>query len=263
VGPLTFQRLMGKEAPPEPAIASEPLAGRCLALTGTFETGTVAPGCFSCVTGDFDQQGLSFGALQWNFGQGSLQPILIRMLENHRDVMETTFHEHLPRLEAAARGSKAAGVRFARSIEDVRKRVQEPWLGMFRALGRTAECQQIQIELSLDQQRRARKLAQEYGLTSQRALALMFDILVQNGGIDLDIKTLIFNDFAALPANLAPDRLEVQKMQIVARLRAAAAKKAFAQDVLKRKLCIANGEGEVHGIHFVLGEQFGIGLAPF
>src|SRR5829696_9897649 len=108
VGPVTFKALLREEAPAEPAIASESLEHRCLALTGTFETSTVAPGCFSCVVGDFDGQGISFGALQWNFGQGSLQPILERMLRNHREVMETVFHEHLPRLEDALRGGKAA-----------------------------------------------------------------------------------------------------------------------------------------------------------
>jgi hypothetical protein len=50
-----------------------PLAGRSLALTGSFETGKLPPDCFSALAGDFDGQGLSFGALQWNIEQGSLQ----------------------------------------------------------------------------------------------------------------------------------------------------------------------------------------------
>lgn len=261
VGSVTFQALLGKKAPAEPAIASEPLERRCLALTGTFETSTVAPGCFSCVTGDFDGQGISFGALQWNFGQGSLQPILERMLRNHREVMETVFHEHLPRLEQALRGDKATVMRFARSIQDpIRRRVQEPWLGMFKALGRTPECQDIQTEMAMDNHRRARKLAQEYGLRSQRAVALMFDILVQNGSISTVVKRQILKEFEGLSKNLAADELEVRKMRIIATRRAAVAKPEFVKDVRNRKLCIANGEGTVHGIPFVLSEQFGIGL---
>jgi hypothetical protein len=262
VGPVTFQRLLGEQAPPSPAIATEPLEQRCLALTGTFETSTVAPGCFSCVTGDFDGQGISFGALQWNFGQGSLQPILERMLRDHRGVMESVFHEHLPRLEAALQGGKAATLRFARSIQDpIRHRVLEPWLGMFQALGRTPECQQIQIEITRARHREARDLAREYELRSQRAVALMFDILVQNGSIKPNIKRQIFKDFGELPASLAPEPLEVRKMQIVARRRSEAAKPDFVKDVLRRKLCIAEGQGVVHGIRFDLGEQFGITLS--
>lgn len=260
VGPETFRALFGKKAPEAPAIASKSIEHRCLALTGTFETSTVAPGCFSCVTGDFDGQGISFGALQWNFGQGSLQPILERMLRNHRGVMESVFHDHLPRLEQALQGGKAACMRFARSIQDNRNRVQEPWVGMFKALGRTPECQDIQSEMSLDMNRRARALAREYGLKSQRAVALMFDILVQNGSIKDTVKRQILKDFEALPANLSPDDLEVRKMRSVATRRAEAAKPEFVKDVKSRKLCIANGEGTVHGINFVLSEQFGLGL---
>lgn len=260
VGPDTFKALFGKKAPEAPAIASKPIEHRCLALTGTFETSTVAPGCFSCVTGDFDGQGISFGALQWNFGQGSLQPILEKMLRSHRKVMESVFHDDLPRLEQALRGGKAACMRFARSIQDNRHRVQEPWLGMFRALGRTPECQDIQTGMAMDTNRRARALAKEYGLKSQRAVALMFDILVQNGSIKDTVKRRILRDFEALPASLPADDLEVRKMRSVAIRRAEAARPEFVKDVKSRKLCIANGEGTVHGIPFVLSEQFGIGL---
>ncbi|MEA2564671.1 MAG: hypothetical protein QOH06_6175 [Acidobacteriota bacterium] len=264
VGPVTFQALLGEEAPAEPALAAESLEHRCLALTGTFETSTVAPGCFSCVTGDFDAQGISFGALQWNFGQESLQPILERMLRNHRKVMEMVFHEHLPRLEDALGAGKPACMRFARSTQDpVRRKVQEPWLGMFKALGRTPECQDIQTEMAAEQHRRARALAREYKLKSQRAVALMFDILVQNGSIKDTVKRQILKDFAALPQNLTDDESEVRKMQSVATRRAEAAKPEFVKDVKRRKLCIANGEGTVHGIPFVLSEQFGIGLEAF
>lgn len=261
VGPDTFRRLFDEEAPPAPSIASEPLEQRCLALTGTFETSTVAPGCFSCVTGDFDGQGMSFGALQWNFGQLSLQPILQEMLRDHRDVMESIFHENLPRLEQAAQGDKAAGLAFARSIQDpVRRRVLEPWLGMFQAMGRTRECQRIQVERVEDTHGKAKDLAKAYGLGTQRGVALMFDILVQNGSISRDVGRQIRADIAALPAGLSADDLEVRKMQIVANRRAEAAKPRFVEDVRNRKLCIANGQGTVHGIRFVLQEQFGIGL---
>jgi hypothetical protein len=44
-----------------------------LSVTGSFEN----PGDpFSGITGDFDGQGLSLGVLQWNIGQGSLQPLV-------------------------------------------------------------------------------------------------------------------------------------------------------------------------------------------
>ncbi len=45
-----------------------------LSLTGGFET---AGDPFEAVAADFDGEGLSCGALQWNIGQGTLQPLVI------------------------------------------------------------------------------------------------------------------------------------------------------------------------------------------
>ncbi|HEY4744406.1 MAG TPA: peptidoglycan-binding domain-containing protein, partial [Desulfuromonadaceae bacterium] len=78
VGPVTWQHLF-QDHIPSPSIQSRPLDYRCLALTGSFETGAAIPDCFAGLSGDFDGQGISFGVLQWNFGQGSLQPLLKRM----------------------------------------------------------------------------------------------------------------------------------------------------------------------------------------
>ncbi len=44
-----------------------------LAITGDFET---IGDPFAGVTGDFDGMGISCGVLQWNIGQGSMQPLV-------------------------------------------------------------------------------------------------------------------------------------------------------------------------------------------
>lgn len=262
VGPATWAKLFGG-AIPEPTLAAAPMAERAVALSGSFETGGGAPDCFSALAGDFDGQGLSFGALQWNFGQGTLQPILEGLLSDHQEVMETAFDTHLPELTAALAGGKAAVLAFARSIQDpVRRAVEEPWRGMFRALGRTPECQAAQTEAAGAYARKGRSLASTYGLWSERGYALMFDIAVQNGDIGSAARTRILDGFAALPAGLPEDERELQKMRIVANRRAEAASAKFVEDVRRRKLCIANGAGVVHGIAYDLAAQFGIRLAP-
>ncbi len=50
------------------------------------------------------------------------------------------------------------------------------------------------------------------------------------------------------------------KLRIVANRRAEAANPQWIEDVRTRKLCIANGEGTVHGRFYNLEDQFGIGL---
>src|SRR5262245_4294574 len=66
VGPATWGALV--HAPfPATDLRDRPVAFRCLALTGSFETGTGFPDCFAGLSGDFDGQGLSLGVCQWNF----------------------------------------------------------------------------------------------------------------------------------------------------------------------------------------------------
>jgi hypothetical protein len=110
---------------------------------------------------------------------------------------------------------------------------------------------------------RARSLCGEYALSSQRALALMFDIVVQNGSIGEIVKARILKDFSTLPPALSGDQLEVEKMRCVAIRRAEAANPRWVDDVRVRKLCIANGGGRVHGIDYDLDLQFGIRLDAF
>lgn len=260
VGPLTWRALFGR-AIPSPAIAAKPLDYKCLALTGSFETDSPVPECFAGLSGDFDGQGISFGALQWNFGQDSLQPLLKEMLTRHADVMAILFHEYLPVIAAALQADKPELMRFAASIQHpVKHTVNEPWRGMFKALGRTDACQDIQRKYAAKLFKAAQKLAQEYGLRSQRAVALMFDIKVQNGSIGDLTKARIFADLSHLPPDLPVAEAETERMKIIAQRRADAANPRWAEDVRARKLCIAKGQGIVHGVRYSLEEQFGIGL---
>lgn len=260
VGAATWAKLFASEMP-VPALAAAPVAERALALTGSFETGTAAPDCFSSLAGNFDGQGMSFGALQFNFGAGTLQPILQSLLADHADVMAAVFHANLPALAAALAGGRAATLAFAKSIEDPLKHtVQEPWRGMFRALGRTPECQAAQTASAADFEATARDLAAKYGLWSERGYALMFDVAVQNGSVKPAAKTTIQADLAALAAGLSADDREVAAMQSVANRVAESAKARYVEDVRQRKLCIANGAGTVHGIAYDLAEQFGLRL---
>ncbi len=260
VGPITWKALFKRKIPPS-GLAAKPLDYKCLALTGAFETNAGIPDCFAGLSGDFDGQGISFGVLQWNFGQDSLQPLLRDMIASHPGVVREIFHEHYPVLTAALEADKAELMSFAQSVQHpVRHTISEPWGGMFRALGRTDEFQAIQRAAADKLFKAAQKLAGDYGLRSERAVALMFDIKTQNGSISTLVKAQILADFAALPADLPEEKAEVEKMRIVANRRADAANPRWAEDVRARKLCIANGGGVVHGVHYDLEGQFGIRL---
>lgn len=258
VGTITWKALFDEEIA-EPSIIAKPMDYKCLALTGSFETGKGIPECFAGLNGDFDGQGMSFGVLQWNFGQDSLQPLLRDMINRHSYIMQSIFHESYGILLEALNSDKEEIMSFVRSIQHpVKHYIYEPWRGMFKSLGRTEEFQGLQLKYANGLYESALKLCSEYGLWSERAVALMFDIKVQNGSISSLVKTVILNDFKNLPADLSEEEMEVYKMRIVANRRAEAANPRWVDDVRARKLCCANGGGIVHGINYDLEGQFGI-----
>lgn len=262
VGSVTWQALFG-ESIPAAILASQSLAYRCLALAGAFETDSGIPECFAGLSGDFDGQGLSLGVLQWNFGQGSLQPLLLEMARRHGVLFRELFRPDDAMLLETLSGDRNAQLDFARSIQHpVKHQIYEPWRGRFKALCRTAEFQAIQTRAAEALHQSARRLAGEYGLASQRGIALMFDIKVQNGSISAPTRQQILADFEQLATELPAALREVARMKIIAQRRADAANPRWVEDVRARKLCIALGEGTVHGISYNLAEQFAITLEP-
>ncbi len=150
---------------------------------------------------------------------------------------------------------------WARGIQDMRHRVVEPWRGYLRALGRHPDFQAIQVDAAGHLHEAALAMCREFGLRSQRAVALMFDIRVQNGSISPLVEAQIRRDFAEIErAGAAAD--EAERLRAVAERRAAAANPRWVEDVRRRKLTIAEGRGVVHGNRYDLEEQFGITLAP-
>jgi len=260
VDPTTWARMFPGVPVPNSQIASAPLAERCLALTGSIETGKYPPDCFWGLAGDFDHMGLSFGALQWNVGQGTLQALLVDMFSAHADVARNIFHEHFDTVAALHSATIADQLAFTRSVQ-TKGVVQEPWQGMLTALGMTTEFQGIQTDHAGKIFQEALGLCVEYNLTSERAVALMFDIVTQCGVISDIVKAQILADFAHIPSNV-PD-LEVAKMCIISNRRAAASDPRYVDDVRTRKLAISHGVGLVHGIFYDLDDMFGLGLKPF
>ncbi len=261
VGPNTWAALFPGTPIQAPSIVGQSLDYRCLALTGSFETDLPIPDCFAGLSGDFDGQGISFGALQWNLGQGSLQPLLQEITQGSPQVLQAIFDQDYAELAAMLGASLEDQLAWARSIQDTnRHRVVEPWLGQFKALGRRPEFQAIEVKYAARLYQAALGLCATYGVSSQRAVALMFDIKVQNGSINVVVQSQIMQDFQQLDPALTGDDLEVGRLRIVANRRAEAANPRWVEDVRARKLTIANGAGTVHGNSYDLQGQYGISL---
>lgn len=240
--------------------ANATLAQRCLALTGAFETSAGPPDCYAGLAGDFDGQGLSFGALQCNIGQGTLQPLLAEMIAAHTDAMTGVFQSKLDDIRTMLASPLAAQLAWARGIQDpAHHTILEPWKGMLMALGHTLEFQAIEVGHAVSYYAGGLQLCARFGVSTERAVALMFDIRVQNGSIGAATEADIRTDFAAIPDGTAPLDAEIAKLRSIANRRADASGR-FAADVRDRKLTIANGTGTVHGLSYDLERQYGIRL---
>ena len=261
VGPATWAKLF-KDNPTteEPALKSQSLSQRCLALTGSFETNSLPPDCYAGLSGNFDGQGLSLGACQWNLGQKTLQPMFIDMAEAHSEVLDNVMQDYSAEFRRMLTASLEEQLAWASSIQDQRYAIVEPWRGLFKTLTRTPEFQAIEVSHAAHFHDDAVALCKTYDLTSQRAIALMFDIRVQNGSISEIIRTQIERDFVGVNSSLSPPDREVARLRIVANRRSDAASAAWREDVRARKLAVANGSGTVHGRYYDLESQYGITL---
>lgn len=253
----TWAAMFPGVAPPASELLTKPLSNRCLALTGSFETSTYPPASFCGLCGDFDQMGISFGVCQWNVGQGTLQPLLEQMFRHYPQVARSVFAENFETLVSLGAAERADQLAFARSIQN-NGQILEPWREMFLALGRTPEFQDIQANAASASFQLGLDLCRRFGLTSERAAALMFDVITQNGSIDTVTSQRIHKAVAQLPAG---SDTEVARMVIIANQVADASAPEYAADVRTRKLSIAEGSGTVHGHYYDLIEMFGIGLS--
>ncbi|HXG22134.1 MAG TPA: hypothetical protein VNN62_24020 [Methylomirabilota bacterium] len=255
-------RLLSNERLPMPL--AESFAERIMRLVIAFEHGeSTTDEAFGTVAGDFDGQGLSFGLLQWNLGRCTLQPLLrafqrtdparfARSLEGGTEVIETLMAapcEEAPRLAR-------------RLLLDEEGRVPDPWVERFRSLGRERVFQAIQLSSLRPSIREASRLAQALGLHSERAVALCFDIVIQNGGIPRSVRAQYLHDVRKATRELGRAPTEVERMLILANRQAEAAKPQWIKTVRTRKVTIACGEGRVNGLHYRL-DALGITLRPY
>lgn len=229
--------------------ANDPLLLRCIALTGSFETGAMPPGCFTRVAGDFDGMGISFSALQWNLGKATLQPLLRRIYAESPDVMTKCFGLLSSKLKSVLSAPTEYQLAWSRQIQ-ISGQLNPEWVECFALLGATPEWLKVAMDSAEHYLDHARVDAIKLSVSSDRALALLFDCSVQNGGVSELAQHHILDDYLKSWG-------EPEKMRCIAENVARGSNPKWQKDVLTRKLCIANGAGTVHGAKFDL-TKFGL-----
>jgi len=135
---------------------------------------------------------------------------------------------------------------WARSINDSKDRIIPEWAELFEALGNTPEFQRIQLDAQEGVINQAQRIFNEFGLTTERGLALAFDIAVQNWNVKVD-------------PGINDAMTEMERLLAIVEAVGEQANPKWKEDVLSRKLTIAEGTGTVHGIEYDLLADYDIG----
>src|SRR5882762_6779312 len=107
--------------------------------------------------------GISFGILQWNFGQGTLAPMLLRMNERDPAKFRAIFGADTDHFLALLKQDKKAQMQFAIGINDNHNHVIEPWHTRFSQLGEVPAFQEVEVEFAAGEFETAKKLCREFG----------------------------------------------------------------------------------------------------
>ena len=239
---------------------------KALRITTMFETGR--PLNFGGLTGNFDNQGLSFGLLQWNIGTGSLQPLLREFATRFPGKVQAIFGPDAPRFFDILQPHRSLPeqMQFARSINDASQRhIVEPWRTYFARLAADPDFRQIQLRHVRWLMDVAKTFARRLGLRSERGLALMLDNVTQNGAgwLKPNRAALIQQRKAEQERQTGRPLTERQFLAVIANVVADTVNPRWSEDVRRRRMMIVNGTGVVHGTPMDLARQFGLTDQPW
>lgn len=232
-----------------PALMQSPIpaaAQRSLQLTAAFEGHG-----FELAVGNFDGALLTWGIIGFTLTSGEIPRIVQAINISSPELLDQAFGASKAELLQLMAESRAQQTAWANAHTLPNGSLVQSWRSMFGIFGSFPQVQAEQLlHVNHDYLIPAIATAKGLGFTSELGLALAFDIHVQNGGI----KSAAMNQ---IRQQSSPGIAEADLRAIVANAVADFASSAFMNDVRKRKLTVATGQGQVHGHTFVL-ENWGL-----
>ncbi len=234
---------------------------------------------YAAVAGDFDGMGISCGALQWNIGMGSLQPMVLGV---GQDVVRSLMPQHGARMWEACSGPVKRGLQIVRGWQNGTTLKAVPKAELTALMGSPAMRAQQQARIDAKAET-ALRMARDWSMArdgtepSKRLFLWFFDIVTQNGGLKgltpeqvaefiranrPDRVDDIICDFlasrkgnsghvkdAARNAALWRNQADGEKLEILCMsyLRSGMSNPKWRHVVLNRKGAIAMGRGSVNG----------------
>ena len=238
---VTWKRVMHADIPP--------LFERCLQLTARIEGHG-----FTMVAGNFDGAGLTWGIIGFTLKGGELTAIIREVFTSNPAAVQRAFGDRTEELMSMLAANWKTQLAWADSISSGTRKttVVEPWRSAFARLGAEDLVQANQLRRAEeDYFVPATQTAKSFGLTTELGSALCFDVHVQNGGVRDAAR-------AVIKAGLKKAKDQQARRLLIGNAVVDQSSKTFREDVRKRKVAIATGEGDVHGEHLRL-ESWGLG----
>lgn len=209
---------------------------------------------FQALADDFDGQGMSFGLIQWNFGQNTLGPLLKEMLATDAAAFAACFGPttNFAVLKSALeRSDNPAQLVWTRELQ---KRDKPAWRAAFQAVGAIDRFNAIQLAeaeakfhpLTMQAVRQLRLIAPALMAAVEfRSYAALFDLCVQQGAITRALDAIGLRVKNEHPANQSA----LLKIAVVERARLGTPE--FQSDCISRRMGILTGapfESTEHGV---------------
>jgi hypothetical protein len=233
------------------------------------------------LTNNFDGQGLSMGLLNQTLGTGSLQPLFNQMRNDHHNQLQLLFsaaHFQSVKDMLAAYGTTAPVSKVTADQENSSP-LDEDWQGecpadaevgcgpketasvtwavnnLYNGSSFKADWKRelialnihplyvsLQIRAAEKLHNKARELKAALGLKDLRSYLVMFDFVVQNGGLNADE----ISEYKTTVAK-TPNATTQEKLLVILNIRLRRVKSQYVADVRSRKTALINGAGTVHG----------------
>ncbi|MCR8987914.1 hypothetical protein NW801_23270 [Brevibacillus laterosporus] len=136
---------------------------------------------YSNLAGNFDGQGISFGIIQFNFGQRTLQPVLKQYISYHEKEFYAIFGKEKGDIlkKVVFEYGFRQQFQWGASISN-RGVVIKEWEKPFMEMGRSRNNQKCQEDVAMDFVNRAEDFCDSFGIISTQGLAFVFDHVIQS-----------------------------------------------------------------------------------
>jgi len=215
---------------------TDSLRNTILLNTGFFE----GDDGYSNISGNFDGQGISFGILQYNFGQETLQPILRAYYNGKEEDLIYCFGQNKSDTlkNVVFNCSTTEQISWGDSISTSNGNVKTEWSTPFKALGKLSACISLQRSYASSYVDRAAYLAKKCGISSTQGYACLFDFSVVKWGLG----SLL--DYTEVKNSGTAELTKLNKF----------ASKITNIDVKNRFVAIKDGSGYVHGKNYDISD---------